>query len=459
MKIPALRICLALLVTLPAQADTPLPLQPGDFASGRQLQVTGRDPFYRLNLPAEIYSGTAWPDLRDVRVFNSAGEALPHTLLRPAASASPIKRITLQGFRVNDAASTAGSDGTPKIELLAPGVSLRVEPAASNKSAAAEYLLTSSADENTYPPDIQTLHLDWEPAAGNWQLLAQVDGSMNLRSWVPVLQSQPVMDLQNGAQRFEQKDIAFNTPQNYRYWRLRFSGGTAPALRSITASLASEHTPAPPVTITATLQSSGADGAVFTLPAPQLLNAVRVEPRLINSVLPMRIEYRADSKAPWQQWADTVAYRLASPQGERLSSSIKRSSDVLVSELRLVPTGPGWGAQTPELIAEREARILVFNARGSGPWLLAWGSRAAQEQSVDFQTLQTSYRADEVDAIAPAEPGVAQTLGGPERLTALAPAERQKRWQTMLVWAALIAGAAALGWLALRVWKETQQAK
>lgn len=46
---------------------------PTDYATGVALETTGHSPWYRISLPQVVYQSTAWPDLRDVRVFNHLG--------------------------------------------------------------------------------------------------------------------------------------------------------------------------------------------------------------------------------------------------------------------------------------------------------------------------------------------------------------------------------------------------
>ena len=43
--------------------------QPLDYRQGLMLETSGASPWYRVELPPTIYQGTAWPDLRDVRVL------------------------------------------------------------------------------------------------------------------------------------------------------------------------------------------------------------------------------------------------------------------------------------------------------------------------------------------------------------------------------------------------------
>lgn len=52
--------------------------RPEDFAYGSLLEADGSEALYEITLPAAVYRGVARPDLGDVRVFNSAGEVVPH---------------------------------------------------------------------------------------------------------------------------------------------------------------------------------------------------------------------------------------------------------------------------------------------------------------------------------------------------------------------------------------------
>jgi hypothetical protein len=103
---------------------------------------------------------------------------------------------------------------------------------------------------------------------------------------------------------------------------------------------------------------------------------------------------------------------------------------------------------------ERPGLILVVNARGAGPFLVAWGSRAANESAIDVATLLPDSSPEAIAQLPSGGATTRQELGGPSRLTEQTPAERASRTQTMMVWALLVAGALALITLAFKVYKE-----
>ncbi|MDQ8020696.1 MAG: DUF3999 family protein [Moraxellaceae bacterium] len=433
-------------------------LAPGDFASGRKLMLTTDNaPFHRVELPSEVYVGTAWPDLRDLRVYNADGELLPHSLQAPPVTPAAAARITLQNYRVEN----AGTAGAQVLSVDSDGnrLSLRLTPNTTGQTQA-EYLLVA-APERKEPPALRSLHLAWTPHTQNWQQRVSVDGSMDLKDWVSLAHELPLLELRNGNQQLVQGDVPLEGGHGhaYRYWRLRFvDGSPAPGLTRVQASPAVERTTTTRVEVFSGSGTTQADGStLYVLPAVQPVSTLQISPAEPNSVFPLAIESRRAVDAPWQPLERSVAYQLLAPDGSaQASPAVTLARPVDAKEIRLRPLGPGWGANPPQLTVERDARILVFNARGRGPYLLAWGTRAATDTALPINTLVPTLADAGIDALPTAYLGEAVTLGGPERLTALAPAERsalQKKW---LVWAVLIAGVLALGALAWRVWKESR---
>ena len=49
-----------------------------DFAGGYYLEVDKKSAVYSIELPEDVYHTVKSADLRDVRVFNGAGEVVPH---------------------------------------------------------------------------------------------------------------------------------------------------------------------------------------------------------------------------------------------------------------------------------------------------------------------------------------------------------------------------------------------
>ncbi|MEO8009441.1 MAG: DUF3999 family protein, partial [Betaproteobacteria bacterium] len=51
---------------------------PEDFAFAVPIDGLGGDALYRVAIPPAVYEQAAFSDLRDLRVFNGAGEVVPY---------------------------------------------------------------------------------------------------------------------------------------------------------------------------------------------------------------------------------------------------------------------------------------------------------------------------------------------------------------------------------------------
>lgn len=449
---------IAIALTIATSACTPSPpvgeLQPQDFARGVPVDVPAGAPFVAIPLPADVFIGAAWPDLRDLRVFNAAGESVPFSRTAPGARQIPSESIALQSFRLE----SAPVSGTPRVDIDASGsaVQLHVSPGAA-ASAGAEYLLASRTEDAEKA--LASLHLEWRAHTENWQQRVSVDVSDDLEQWRSVAVDRPIVDLETDArERLSQHEVVLDrNARQARFWRLRFAPGFAPRLTNVTGSTRSTTEPVEPVPIPTSVIPQTDGSAWYRLPAPMAPARATIVPAAPNSVLPLIVESRASAAEPWQKVSPTVAYRLASDLGEEFSDPVPLNGAV-VSELRLRPVGTGWGATPPEVRVDMAPVVVVANARGTGPFLLAWGSRYATDTSLPLTSLVPRQEADGALAYPEVAANVSRIveLGGPSRLTDVAPSERAARWQKQLVWVALVGSTAALFFLARRVWLDVK---
>jgi hypothetical protein len=142
-------------------------------------------------------------------------------------------------------------------------------------------------------------------------------------------------------------------------------------------------------------------------------------------------------------------YRLKS-DGEEL-----RNGPVPVSPnsarywmLRTDPGQGGLGKKAPRLVVEWVPHEVVFIARGSPPFQVAYGSGVAQSAAVSLDMLPKSV------AIATAALSAPEPSGGDSLLL---PAPAPFPWRTPLLWLVLIAGTGLLGWMAYRLSKDVSR--
>jgi hypothetical protein len=116
----------------------------------------------------------------------------------------------------------------------------------------------------------------------------------------------------------------------------------------------------------------------------------------------------------------------------------------------------GWKQnRAPRLRVGWHPHELLFVARGTGPFTLAYGSGRVgpADAPVDelLASLDSTVRAKQIREATLGEP---QTLGGTD---ALKPAPTPIPWRRVVLWGVLIAVVAALAFMATRLFKESER--
>ena len=432
---------------------------PRDYATGMTLETFDASPWYRVALPQAVYQSTAWTDLRDVRVFNHRGDAVPFALDVQKQQPVAPETVDLRLFPLDMApVSSSGQEreGSASVVLRSrSGIEIHLE-SDEVKTFGQSYLLTLPG-ERKEPLYLAQLRLNWNTPSGNWQGKASVYASRDLRYWRQVQADAPLMDLSRDNDRLKMDTISTSltlSEEGTRYMLVILDPQSpALALNGVSA-IADSREPEPErVVIGARAEKAGDDQIVWRWTKPQPLTSLRIA--LPNEgVLPVELSWRSGEKEPWQPLSKTVLYQL---EGKR-SDDIRLSGQP-VESVRMVTINTRLSEMLPEMSGARDSYQLVFSAQGKGPYMLAWGNRAAQKADIGMDMLiPASLRnTHPIDSLPWALAQQDVTLGGEERLTATSAAEQEARWKTLLVWGALLLGVAALALMAWRIWREVKK--
>jgi len=91
------------LLSTTGRADTP-----AEYAASMPMTAQGGEALQRVELPVALYANVQHADLRDVRVFNAAGELVPYALIqRCTAAASPSETFSPPIFPVGRCRASA----------------------------------------------------------------------------------------------------------------------------------------------------------------------------------------------------------------------------------------------------------------------------------------------------------------------------------------------------------------
>ena len=434
-------LLLGLLAPVAGAAETPT-----DFATGMPLSTPGKEAFYRVELPFAVHA-RARPDLRDVRVFNAAGEALPMALLpaRPLPPDTRPEQRQVPFFPLPAHAGTA-PDVLDFSIARADGriISLRSRTPATGDTDVTAVLL----DLTAVGEDVQGLNLEWADSNERYSAEARLEASTDLRQWQP-LASAALVDIHYGGQRLLQRHFDF-TPARYRYLRLSSPSGL-PTLARTTVLLRPRE--AAPVLrrwreVTATPGKSAGEYE-FDLGAHLVADALELRLPEPNTVAPVQLRVRSRRDEDWRAVAGTSVYRVTQ-QGREITSPALEVGLVPGRYWQVVvdPRAGGLGHGLPVLRLGWQPQQAVFVARGQPPFTLAWGRRSAPASQLPLDSLLPGYRAGDENRLLVAAPQAAIALGGQD-----APPPGQEDhpptdWTRWLLWGVLLLGVAVLAFMA-----------
>jgi hypothetical protein len=411
---------------------------------------------YRFAMPAQAYRGIARRDLGDVRVFNAAGEPVPHAFApREVASVAPVTRsVNLfplygeEGQRV-DATSvrvTRSSSGAV--------VSVRTTstPAPATRRVLA-YIVDASAIEERQ----QALQLEWQ-ASGGFSGQAHVEASEDLQGWRSVA-SGPVLFLEHAGARLERKRVEL-AGARAKYLRVSFSGVPADfILKAIRVELRGEQAAPVREWLTVPVSAGKESGELLFDTAGQFpVDRIRLALPQLNTVAQVQFLARERAEDKWRLVASATAYRLRGAGGEIVNPDIVvPASTERYWLLRVDQKGGGFGAGEVRAEVGWLPHQVVFAARGDAPFRLAYGAKTARQGALAIGAVLPGYKDGDLKIAKAARvgepsgdaPQAASLLRDPlQYFRALATSGDGKKW---LLWGALLAGVLLLAWMAFRL--------
>jgi hypothetical protein len=452
---------LACLILLRAAGATSAE-NPSSFAYGIPIRADGGDALYRLELPRAVYLGAIRTDLGDLRVFNGAGEVVPHAF-RPRVVVETQKRapVSLPVFPLYGDDPKQVDGLSLRVERNAAGTIVQLDERA--RAPASKKLLAYLVDATALQDPLGALQLDVKGGA-NYAASVNVEASDDLSRWRTLASGAPLVSLQHGASRLEQGRIELGSSKQ-KYLRIGWSAMPAgTALGALRAELGDAHVDASRQweTVEGRAVPGKAGDYAFDTQGVFPADRVRLELPQANTVVQVQLFSRARADRDWRPVTRATAYRLRR-DGVEISSpdlGIGQNSERYWL-LQVDQRGGGLGAGDPKLVLGWVAHEIVWVARGNPPFTLGYGSREAKPSAYSIESLVPGYRGDadlnaktasaggdKTSPVKAAQADSPTVLGG--RL-ALEEGIDIKRWA---LWASLVAGVAFLGWMAWRLVKQ-----
>lgn len=445
----------AALAAASALADSP-----ADYRSTAPVTPSGKDALHRVTLPFEAYRD-ARRDLADIRIFNAGGEAVPIAFgAEPEPSREALPAVALPIFPINAAPGARAITGNNLDVVVRSNrdgtiVSVQGRPTrgAPNPGRPAAWLL----DASQLKGPVRSLTIDWDAGPGTEDPRVTVEASDDLKYWRTVASRAPLLRVEHAGLQLAQRRVDVGS---LRAKYLRVTGEPAAfVLRSVDAEPELVVTPVPRLVRVVPAATGTKPGEyLFDIGARLPVEAVRVRLGTPNSVAPFSIATREGESGEWRRVAAATFYRLLRDGAELESPAVELGvRSARYWSIQLDPRSPGLGSAPPSLEVQWRPDQLVFVARGEGPFALAFGNPDAKRSVLAVSELIPGYerraelklpeaRLGEVVSVARSGDALRQVLGdtSPRKL---------------VLWAILILGVVALGWMAWRLRRQMGDGK
>lgn len=417
---------------------------PQDYAWQWPIQTDGEAAAYVLELDAGVLANVQRSDLRDLAVFNAAGEAVPFAPWPPQRADEAV-REPLAWLRVPLPAPGQAENLALRLERDADGrlrgLDLRTTDGTPPPAERHDLLVDRGEDE---PPTLSRLHVQLaEGAALPVNLRVRVSASDDLASWQTLGSGLPLVALDDNGLRIERLQLDISRTRA-RYLRLAIENdGLWPAIATLQAERRIEGGD---LREWKTLELAGTAVAeqpgtyTYTSPAPVAVERMDLRLAATNSVSAVQVNARAPGSEWWQGVAGFTAFRLGN--GDDGVRHVAPSVGLHRQREWQLSTRPAL-AQPPTLLLSYRPERFVMLAQGEGPYVLVAGSARAARENYPVQAALAA-------SSSPPKPvtlGERTESGGQ---AALAP-RRGEDWQRWVLWAVLALGAALVLVVSLRV--------
>ncbi|MCL2524258.1 MAG: DUF3999 domain-containing protein [Betaproteobacteria bacterium] len=429
---------------------------PDGYAARWPLQLPADASLTRLPLPAEVLTRVQTADLRDLRVFNAAGQPVPLALDRssPDTRAPAPAAIELPALPIMAAGQT--------VSAVSAGLSLRIEEGPQGRvvrlddpSAAASAppaLVGALIDAREQKIALQGIELDVDwPAARPFTFRLHV-GS-DLRQWQPLGEVTAYRGA-DGVLTAPPHVALHSVTLQGRYLRLTWDAVPDDTVQLRGVRLLPEPPQAAPARVAAPLalpEGAARDARVleWRLPFATPLAALDIRAAGPAALVPVRVLARQQREQPWTPLARHVVFSLTQ-DGQMRHSPALELGQAAWREWRVVAddSSPGF-TEPPQVTAWFEPAQLVFVVSGPPPFTLAVGRADAPLARLPLNSLIPGYEAGAQGKL-PVASLAAEAARPPASAAAVTTTvvEAQRDLRSWTLWAILLAGVLALGGMA-----------
>jgi len=430
-----------------------------DFAYGVELRTDADLPYYTLKLPQYVYSSVTDPALRDMAVFNAAGEPVMYTLGLPG-SPEPEEELVPVPFYPIPARWTGKTDGV-ELEVVRDDsgsvirVESRSEPDTPMPKSPEAYLIDTSAIEGP----VERFELSWPETENGFMVRALLEYSDDLKSWRATGVRDTVADLTYGSHRFTESSVrALGLAA--RFYRLSFPAQVPPPMFtgavSVLAGPGEEPERDTGSAYPTRHEANGYVEFVYDTAGHRPVDHIGLVLPEDNSLVQAEYFSRNSEDGAWIRRASSRAYRFKTGDNVINSPDVKLAPVTDRYWMVRMKSGGGMGSGLPRLAYSWLPHELTFIARGEGPFTLAYASARLTPEKLSATGYMQNMNIGGTGLDAEIEPGSVVPSGRVELggQAALQPEPPETDWTVYLLWSVLVTGVILLVWMAVGLFRK-----
>lgn len=424
-----------------------------DFAAGYELVADDGGAIYRVPLPAAVYQNVVRDDLGDIRVFNRAGQRVPHAVRRQEMKTTEqTAKLELPFFPLQGETGRSGTDDLD-VRIADDGRIINIQYKGGQAQTDGEGTRQYIIDLSAVPQHIDALEFDLGGDDDGYLKRVTLESSEDLNHWRTLVHNAALSELVYAGYVLKKNSINLANAR-YKYLRLNFNDDPdGLRINSVRAMLNSVTGEQRKTWTTVNGERSEKDKHLieFDTGGRFLIEEINLLLPEDNTLVEATLRSRNDRKSDWLPRHAGLFYRL-DMKGTQLQQgpvNIRPTTD-RYWQLE-VKTTDSLGTEPPQLLFAWVAEELYFLARGPGPYTLAFGNANVPAPGKPIDALMHILSEDqESELIRQAALGNPVALKG---AAALQP-DRKIPWQRILLWSVLGLGVLIIAVMALRLFRQ-----
>ena len=432
-----------------------------DFAYGVELITDGSAPIYRLPIPQQVYQKIYRNDLGDIRIFNSSGQRIPYAIrVQKIRETTRSYWVNLPLFPLQGDAGRQASKDDLEVRVNNDGKIIDIHYKDGSGQEEGAIISSYIIDLSGVKQNIDQLIFDISDDAGSYLKSVFIEKSDDLNSWSTMVSNASLSRLQYGGHTLEKNNI--NIPnQRTKFLRFTWRDNSENLLvKSVRALLTTSSSDIDEErqwsTVTGTRSEKDKSKYEFDLGGIYPVDKVNVLLPDQNTLIEAALRSRSDPDSTWNTHYTGLFYKL------EMQDTLMEQQDIPIRTTTArywqldVKTDDGIGSGLPQLKFAWVPNEIYFLARGSGPYVLAYGSSQVQAPEKPINALmQVLSNKQQQSMIQPAGYGKTITYKGDAALVPV----REIPWRQIFLWIIMVSAVMTIAVIARKLYKEMDRTR